>query len=200
MPKKNSKLKRIAKIHKVTIHPNRWLVWALLISALGCSGLIFYIAMDKNQTDIEMMQYAPVIRQAIKYSDSRLGFSIKHPASWDAEAGEASTVSFLDPGNYGQWVSITVSDRNTIKSLRASLDPFMEKTILLDGEQALYSATGSRNSPEYIVSTVHLGRHYIIRGSGKMFDSVLATFKFLGVNGNELPGAMLKLEPAVLKK
>ncbi|MGE5392272.1 MAG: hypothetical protein ACM3NH_00815, partial [Candidatus Saccharibacteria bacterium] len=93
MAKKSSKLKKIIKLHKVVVHPNRWLIWALALSAIACLGLFAYIRLSTYRTDVDMMEYVPVIRKAITYTDYRLGFSLKHPVAWSAEADADNTIS-----------------------------------------------------------------------------------------------------------
>lgn len=195
MPKKISRLKKhLKRLHKVKVHHNRWLIWTLALSAIALIGLLSYIKVNDYRNDTEMMEYVPVIRKAVTYSDYRLGFSIKHPVAWSAETDEANTISFLDPQNYGEGISITVTESKNEKTYRNSLVPVLNETEFgLDGENASYITIGKRTAPEKVVLVHRLGRLYVIRGTGMMFDKILPTFKFTGLRIEPLPGSKLQI-------
>ncbi|MGE5392564.1 MAG: hypothetical protein ACM3NH_02375, partial [Candidatus Saccharibacteria bacterium] len=140
------------------------------------------------------MEYVPVIRKAITYTDYRLGFSLKHPVAWSAEADADNTISFLDPLNFGEGITVSVMDSKNEKAYRSTLPVLRETDTTIDGQPASLILTGVKTAPEKVVLVNHLGRLYAIRGTGSMYDRIVPTFRFTGYRLEPLPGSKLKIE------
>ena len=162
------------QFHKIKIHPNRWLVWALSISVLTAAGLIAYISVSSLAFEAEM-QAPDASRNWRQYTNPEYGFSLNVPPTWSAQSVTGATASFGVKTNPQEGLTITVKDAQKEKAARASLAGFSEQKITVGGVEASeFSSTG-----EKYVLVNHNGKLYVIKSSSKQFDRVLATFIFI---------------------
>src|SRR3989344_1733447 len=109
--------RKLYHLHKIKIHHNRWLIWALAYALIVALALISYIKIS----DLNISSEADSVFSSFhSYSDSRLGFGVRYPADWAIEA-EASSVTFLPPELSDSGVTVTVADPSSSVGIRKKL-------------------------------------------------------------------------------
>jgi hypothetical protein len=87
----------IYRLHKIKIHPNRWLAWTIAYAVIVAIALIGYITVSEVnfESQIAENEYHP----RHFYQNTRLGFSANFPADWAIESDvNLNMVSFV-PAN-----------------------------------------------------------------------------------------------------
>ena len=175
--------KHIRRLHKITIHHNRWLIWTIVLTVLSMSYLIFYISSSQTAIDHDMLDYTDV-NQTVVYKNQAMGFSVRHPAYWGIESQTTNVIEFVDPQNNGNGVEVSVYQPSDEANVRSALVIVDEKIAMVDGipgrELTVETAAGESNV--YLVYYNH--RLYVIKSELPRSNMILSTFNFLPVNIN----------------
>lgn len=163
------------KFHKIRIHHNRWLIWAIAYMLFVTIALVGYLKVsDLNfDSDSAQNQFEP----SHSYNDQRLGFSLRYPADWAIEA-DIDSVSFSpnDLTKYGVTVTQTVPSAEG--AIRRTLKISSETTVQVDSVKGykLTNDLGNGNS-ESVVIVPHKQKLFVIRGPEFFVQKMLMTFK-----------------------
>src|SRR5258708_1919114 len=163
------------KFHKIKVHQNRWLIWAIAYVVFVAIAMVGYLKIANIDLENSENSYSPTHR----YSDVRLGFVLRYPADWSIEASTAS-IAFLPPLTSDAGVTVTVTTPAAEKSIRMTLNITKETAITLNNTSAskLINDLGNGHS-ETVVIIPHDRKLYVVRGSGKLVEKLLPTFYFV---------------------
>ncbi len=163
------------KFHKIKIHHNRWLIWAIAYMLFVTIALVGYLKVSDIIFDAESAQNQ--FEPSHSYNDQRLGFSLRYPANWAIEADtESVTFSPNDLTEYGVTVTQTVPSAE--RAIRKTLSVLNESSVQVD------SVMGSRltnflgnGASEVVVIAQHKQKLYVIRGPEFFVEKMLLTLK-----------------------
>src|ERR1700690_4194352 len=100
MPKIHKHLKKI-------LHPNRWFIWAIVVTVIASAALFFYIVIS-GLNDQANQQFSNLTPRMV-FSDQTFGFSVIYPRGWvlERDTDNHKSVVFENLGSTPE--SITVS-------------------------------------------------------------------------------------------
>lgn len=163
--------KRKRKFHKIVIHPNRYLVWAVAVMLIVAASLTSYIYISSLGFDDLLNQ--PDVNYWHTYKTSE--FSMRYPADWLIDSG-------IDYVGFGD----KQSDKFLVYTYNPPNDPAYEayaklpsaRHINIDGVLGIRvtdpNSTGSRIAFVKTSDTL-----YEFRGQTKYFDNIMDTVRFL---------------------
>lgn len=167
----------IYRLHKIKVHHNRWLAWAVAYSVIIAIALTGYIVVSEVNFETQTAEnnYYP----SHIYQDTRLGFSVLYPADWSIEADDNSTISFVPMNDSDQGVSVQVTGTQFEKTIRNSLDILKETGIKLDNKPAVKITNDlGRGYSESIILATHNNKLYVVRGTDSLVQRLTSAFHF----------------------
>jgi hypothetical protein len=168
--------RKLHHLHKIKVHHNRWLIWAIAYALFVAVAIIGYLKVSDLNLDVESQNtYQPTH----SYNDKRLGFSLRYPATWSIESSSDTSTTFLpnDSSDEGVVVSVLIPTAET--AIRKSLNKIDEDQITvsgISGSKVINDLTNGHK--ESVVLVQYNGRLYIIRGSQNYVDKLLLNFYF----------------------
>jgi hypothetical protein len=170
---------KLKRFHKIKIHHNRWLAWAIAYALMITIAVTGYIKVSDVVFESQIAADNEFVAWR-SYIDNRLGFSVRYPASWGIEADEESGISFLPLDITEEGISVRSLALSEEADLRSSFDIVAEKRIKVDGIQGteLTNDLGNRVL-ETIILVEHNNRLVAIFGPVDMVYKFLVTFQFL---------------------
>ena len=175
MPKKNP----LTRLHKIKIHKNRWLIWAIAYLVMVAIAMVGYLKVSDLNFQTAFPPYDNLVSWR-PYTDMRLGFSVRYPKDWGIEADSQSTISFLPANTNQEGVAISVYSLSAEANVRKSLNIVSEKIITVD------KATGSiitnnlgKNLTESVALVKNNGKLFVISGPDNSVQKFLLTFRFI---------------------
>ena len=175
-----SKIK-LYNLHKLKIHHNRWLIWAIVYVILVCIALVGFIKVSDINFDTQLTAENNFMPWHM-YNDKAMGFSLKYPNNWSIEANSATSISFIPVNSEDLGVTVATSPLSAEKALRKSLKISSETSIRVDGVSANEISNDlQQGHNETVVLVNHNKMLYVIRGTKNLVDELLQTFNFLTV-------------------
>ncbi|MBX4187753.1 MAG: hypothetical protein KW793_01295 [Candidatus Doudnabacteria bacterium] len=165
-----------SEIHKIKIHDNRMLAWAIALAILACASLIGYIQVSQVHFENQMAEYINSTTTWHTFTH-KAGFSFKYPRNWGIESEGASSISFVSPTNADEYFSVTIYPASDEKTVAASLFQTKQATVKVGGINAV-KISQERTQAESVVMVKDSGNLIILRGKGVYFDRIVDTFKF----------------------
>lgn len=163
----------IFRLHKIKVHHNRWLIWAIAYVLFVTIALVGYIKItDEAVTEIQAEQ---VFRSwGEVYQNQKLGFSLRYPVNWEATADEVSVVVAPESGD---GVEVSVYRPTAERTIRRPLEILDEQPLTLNGFDAVQITNDLGNGKVESVVLVKTSAHiYVIRGEKSNVNKILLTF------------------------
>jgi hypothetical protein len=170
--------RKIYHLHKIKVHHNRWLLWAIAYILFVAIAMIGYLKVANINIDTENAEnrYNP----SHSYNNSRLGFALTYPPTWSIEANSDTSVTFMPSDTSDDGVTISVSSTAAEKDIRKSLKITQETPVMVGNLPGVkITADLGKNLSEKVVLIPSFNKLYVIRGSGSQVEKVLTTFKVL---------------------
>jgi hypothetical protein len=166
---------KLHKLHKIKIHHNRWLIWAIAYLLFVGIAMLGYLKIANLDLENSENNYIPMH----SYSDARLGFAMRYPADWSIEASNTS-IAFLPAGSSDAGVTVSVLNTTAESSLRKSLQIKKESKITLDNRQStkIINDLGQGHT-ETVILTNYNNKLYVFRGSDDLVSKLGLTFYFI---------------------
>src|SRR3989344_1485916 len=165
----------IYRLHKIKVHPNRWLGWAIAYAVFVAMTMVGYIQVSEInfESQIAENQFFPWH----SYLNSHLGFGLRYPADWSIESVNASEVNFIPSLSSDDGVSIQVTTLAAEKTIRKNLKVLSEAPTLLDNHTAtkITNDLGWGHS-ETVITAPYKNKLYVIRGSDVLVQKLQLTF------------------------
>jgi hypothetical protein len=169
--------RKLHHLHKIKIHPNRWLFWAIAYILFVTIALVGYLKVSDLHLDAENSgDYSASLH---KFTSKQMGFTLRYPADWSIEA-DNSSVNFLPSDFSDNGVSVSVLSPIAEKSLRSGLKILNEVSGTLDSTAAakIRSDLGNGYTEKIVIATYN-HKIYVIRGGENVVNKILLTFEFL---------------------
>ncbi|OGE87756.1 MAG: hypothetical protein A3J07_03525 [Candidatus Doudnabacteria bacterium RIFCSPLOWO2_02_FULL_49_13] len=167
----------IYRLHKIKVHHNRWLIWAIAYVLFVAIALIGYIKVSDEAQSSQVAEQTFVSWHT--YENPKLGFSLRYPASWAVEADEVSAIFAPESG---QGIEVSVYKPNAERTIRKPLNVISESPVMVDGVKAtgiVNDLGGGRVEGVVLAKT---DRHiYVIRGSKSDINKILLTFNLIPI-------------------
>ncbi len=168
----------IHHLHRIKIHHNRWLIWAIAYAVMVTIAIVGYVKFTDLKYDSELIA-ENAYQSWHSYDNDRLGFSLRYPGDWSIEANSDSSVSFTPSDSEDLGVTISAVSPSSENSVRKGLDISSEKSVVVGGVPGvkIRNDLGERHY-ENVVLVKNAGRLYVIRGTTSLVDRILQTIKF----------------------
>src|SRR4051812_23659376 len=108
---------KFRKLHKIKLHHNRWLIWAIAYILFVAVAVIGYLKVSNINIDAENSA-ENVFTAAHSYTSNNLQFALRYPSTWSIEADSATSISFLPNDTEDSGVTVLVADPSSEKSIR----------------------------------------------------------------------------------
>lgn len=164
-------------VHKIKVHENRWLAWAISLALLACAALVAYIQVTNINFETQMADSAYTASSSSLFTNKSEGYTIRYPKNWSLETDGENSISFVNSSNYNEYFNITVYDSSEERTVRQSLFQTEEEDVSINGLSGVKISQG-RNQPESVVMIENDDRLYVFRGRGDIFERIIRTFKF----------------------
>jgi hypothetical protein len=174
MPKKSKR--NWKHIHKIKVHHNRWLMWAISAAIIVAAALIAYIQVSNIYFESNIFGQ-PVTGSWTNFTNRVYGYSLKYPKNWAIEAETASSMSFESVSDPNESVSVTIYPGANEKDLRAALFTTKETATEVAGLKAV-KVSRNKNQAESVVMFKAGAELYVIRGQSSSFDKIVESFRF----------------------
>lgn len=172
--------KHIKRLHKIQIHPNRWLVWAVAITFVSAVILVSYIKVTDSQFEQMMADPSYLRMHGSYYKDNFLGFAALYPKNWGIEADGRNIINFIDPYNFGDGITVSVFESDDEQSIRRSLDIASENKVTIGGSDGVHIVANiESDSTEDVFMVVNNDRLYVIRGNTHWIGYMVSSFIFI---------------------
>jgi hypothetical protein len=174
---------KLSQIHKIKVHHNRWLAWAIAYLLFVAVALVGYIKVSDVNFETDQIQAESAFYPWRGYTNHALGFSLRYPSDWSIEAESDASLSFVPTDLSKSGVNVAVFNTTEEKSLRKGLSIDSEKKITVDGVVgAEITNEPAQGSAETVVLVTNEKKLYVIRGERSAVMSFLQTFKFASTN------------------
>jgi hypothetical protein len=169
----------IFRLHKIKIHRNRWLIWAVVyvvVVALATVGYIQVSNINFETQNLADSQFVPWH----SYTNQDLNFSLRYPADWSIEASDKTTVNFVPSDSSDEGVSVSILKPAAETAIRKGLKNWSQDRITIDGNTAVKIRNSSDDGySETIVMALRKSQLYVLRGTSSLVEKLLLTFNFL---------------------
>ncbi|MEO8065341.1 MAG: hypothetical protein ABI643_00605 [Candidatus Doudnabacteria bacterium] len=169
--------KKLHKFHQIIVHPNRWLVWAIVYGIFVTIALVGYIQV--TEVNFESQIAENTFQPWHTFQDIRLGFRVHFPADWSIEAVNSSMINIFPSTISDEGVSVLVVPPASENAIRKTLKIVQENTIRVDGSpaQKIINDLGGGHS-ETVVLAQHNNKLYELRGTDNLVMKLVLTFQF----------------------
>ena len=162
--------KRKRNLHKIVIHPNRYLIWALVFTFIVAFGLVAYISIGNINQDSELGLNQD-LRFWHSYKDEFMTF--RYPAEWLADPGPG----YIGFGSKDTDVFIIYSYTSSDPAYENYLKLSGVKQITIGGKSGIEVADYTKDR-QRIAFVKDGNRLYEFRGTTGLFDKILRTVHF----------------------
>lgn len=170
----------IFRMHKIQLHPNRWLIWAGAYSVFVAIALLGYIAVSSMNFDSEFLasenQYVPWR----SYTNHELDFSLRYPGDWSIEAVSHSSVDFVPLDLTRPSVNLTVFDADDEKAIRKGMNILDEEEVMVAGKTGVRITNEvAEGATETVIMVENNESIYVLRGSRAAVEKFIVSFNVL---------------------
>lgn len=172
---------KISQVHKIKIHYNRWLIWAVAYLLFIFVALLGYIQVSDLKLETEQLLAESNFKSWHPYRNQDLGFSLRYPADWSIEPDSESSIDFV-PGDLArQGVNVSVYDPSDYNAVRRALEIKSENPIVVDGMKGVELETilADGKAQETVVAVEHADNLYVLRGPKPALRQFVQTFNFI---------------------
>lgn len=175
MAKKKYKLHQL---HKIKVHHNRWLIWAIAYVVIVTIAVLGYIKVTNVNFETDLLAETQYL-SSNTYTNKVLGFSLRYPGAWSIEAENSETLRFQPTDGPKEGFTIQVTKPSAETAIRRSIDEISEERVVLDGNRAvkIIGDLGAGSS-ETIVMSIYKEKLYVLRGDNNEVNKLLVTFRF----------------------
>jgi len=163
-------------IHKVRVHENRWLLWAVASTIIAASALIAYIQVSNVHFETQVGFNDPIVNSWTSFSNRVYGYTLRYPKSWAIEADSASGMSFVSPVDANEYFSVTVYPVSAERDVRTTLSSIDEEATVVAGMGA-ERLTLRNNRAENVILLKVDDDLFVLRGKSAAFDKIVESFK-----------------------
>lgn len=168
MPKKANKV----------VFKNRYLVWFFAVVLIAGIALVCYILISSQNMNSEYV--FTNLKSEKTYVDKQSKFYQHYPSGWQLELDDNGSVTFENPIDNSESISVELASANTEATVRHSFEIFKESDFNKDGNSYSIMQAGTPKAGSDIdmafVKTQD-NRVYYISGHSKDFNAFVLNFK-----------------------
>lgn len=169
----------IFRLHKIKIHPNRWLAWAICYALIMAIAMVGYIQVSEINFETGLMPENHFVPWRA-FTNKQFFYSLRYPADWSIEAQDKSTILFVPSNSTDEGVSLAVLKPSAETAIRNSIKNIGESRIVLDNYRAVKISNDlGQGHFETVVMSLRHGRLYVLRGTDAQVQKLILTFNFL---------------------
>ena len=169
---------KLHQLHKIKVHHNRWLIWAIAYVVIVSIAVLGYIKVSDVNFESGLFaetQYKPFST----YTNNTLGFSLRYPSTWSIEAEDSETVSFSPASSSKEGFSVRVTKPANEVAIRKGIDKLDEMRVVLDGNRAVKLVNDLGNGvSETVIMSIYKEKLYVLRGDNDEVNKLLLSFRF----------------------
>jgi hypothetical protein len=168
--------RKLHHLHKIKVHHNRWLIWAVAYVLFVTIAIVGYLKVSDLNLDAESQNtYQPTH----VYNDKRLGFALRYPADWSIEASSNTSITFLPNDLMDEGVVVSMVPPTAETAIRKALTVVYEVPVTVGDISGtnIISDLGDDHT-ESVVLIKYNSKLYVIRGSENYVNKILLTFHF----------------------
>ncbi|HTL39725.1 MAG TPA: hypothetical protein VL306_02850 [Methylomirabilota bacterium] len=170
---------KLSNLHKIKVHKNRWLIWAIAYVVMVTIAVVGYLKVSDINFETQFGQNAAGVSWR-SYSDTRLGFSVRYPKNWGIESSSQSSVSFMPADSKQEGVLISEYPLSAEPAVRKSLKITSEKPITVDQVQgSIITNNLGQGVSETVVMLKKNNLLYTIAGPDNFVRGFLPNFHFI---------------------
>lgn len=172
---------KLTHVHKIKIHYNRWLIWAIAYLLFIFVSLLGYIQVSDLNLETEQILAESTFKSWHPYRNQELGFSLRYPASWSIEPDSESGIDFVPEVLSQSGVNVAVYEPSDYNAIRRALKIESESPIVVDGVKGteITSILADDEVHETMVVVENKGSLYVLRGPRPVVRQFVQTFNFL---------------------
>ena len=170
---------KLRHLHKIKIHHNRWLIWALSYAIFITIALVGFIQVtnvgfeDQIAAENEFMAWR-------SYRDQRLGFAVNYPGDWSIEVGSSASVNFAPIDRPADGVIVAKLNSHNEDEIRASMQIVGEKSVTIEGFSGSMITNDIGDGTYKVAVLVKKNSNlYVINGDPGFVEKFLVTFRFI---------------------
>lgn len=129
--KTHQQTKQRRRFRNPQLHHNRWFIWAIVAIVLAGAGLTAYILISAENNSSAQV-YTQLVQRP-EYTNTALGFKVDYPQGWTIDNSEPGIVSFDNPQNSSEQLSVSSGDAASEVQLRKSVSIANEQDYTNDG-------------------------------------------------------------------
>ena len=167
------------------VNKNRWFFWAIAILMVSGLALILVIQNSIQEFEKQAIELTSVTVHTWKTFHSKsLEISVQYPYAWQIEIDPSypNTISFENPKNFNENVSISLIEPEFEKVIRNSLvdKNLVENDVVVNGLKGKWLANDATNdkATQNVIFVHSAGKEYYIAGSAKQFGRIIKSIKF----------------------
>lgn len=171
---------QLSQIHKIKVHHNRWLIWAIAYLFFIFIALLGYVQVSTINFDTEELSADSSFQPWHSYKNNELMFALRYPADWSIEPASQTSVDFVPTELSRPGVNVSVYGAGDERKLRDVLDIKFEKEVEVSGviaAEIINQIEG--DGTETVILVENDGRLYSIRGTAGSVKAFVQTFSFL---------------------
>jgi hypothetical protein len=170
---------KLHRLHKIKIHKNRWLIWALAYVLFVGIAMTGYLKVSDINFDTSLSADSTLQAQH-SYTDARLGFGVRYPADWSIQADSAQSITFFPSDNASDGITVSVADPASEKSIRKALNIWSEDLVNIGTTPAAKIINNlGKGHYETVILAPYNHKLYVLRGNENLVGRMLLTFHFL---------------------
>lgn len=178
MPKAKEKTKvNWRQLHKIKVHHNRWLIWAIAAAVFACAALVGYIKVTGITFDSQMFFGQTTSSNWATFRHNSIGYSLKYPRTWGVEADDESTLSFVNPADPNEYFSVSVYPISAEKTVKNSLFNTKQQEVVVSGHEGLMISQ-DKSQAENVIMVKDDNDLYVLRGRGAYFNRIVDSFRW----------------------
>lgn len=171
---------QLSQIHKIKIHHNRWLIWAIAYLFFIFVALLGFIQVSTINVQTEELAAENSFEPWHLYKNNELKFSLRYPQDWSIEPASQTSVDFVPTELARPGVNVSVYGAEDERKLRSVLNIKSEKEMAVAGIKAAEIINEiDGDGTETLVLVENEGRLYSLRGTAGSVRAFVQTFNFL---------------------
>jgi hypothetical protein len=165
--------------HNRVLHPNRYFIWALIVIIFGGIWLTLHIITVGYQTETEAV--FPELKTRKVYTNEVENYQLRYPKDWQIDTGTIGTVTFLNPSDLTESISVESYELGSERVIRRSFNITEEtKPVTKDGMTITMFQGTNLNKAEIEAAIIKTkNKLYFMHGHADSFEGIVNSFRAL---------------------
>ncbi len=158
------------------LHPNRYFIWAIAYIVVSFLALLSYIYVSSINLDNQSV-FSQQTRKT--YTNSKQGFTVKYPMTWELDNDPSGNIVFQNPNNIQESITVTEANLNMETIIRHSMTIVQETSYDKPGYSvSTIKAERAKDGSHFDVAIVKTSKHlFYISGISDSFQAFVNNFE-----------------------